>query len=416
MKLIHTSDWHVGRTLYGEDLSAAHRQFFSFLTQLVRDEHVQAVMVSGDIFDRAIPSLESLEIVSQALTELTALTAVILTPGNHDSAERLGFLSPYVRGNLHLRTSIADISSPVEISTPSETLRIWGLPYLNPDMVRTSLYDGLFSANNPESRANIEDGDAPMQLPRSHEAVVAAAMRRVGKAQHRLRPVDRTMVMAHAFAVGGTASDSERDITVGTVQSVPLRVFESYGKPDSELSSDLSAPDYLALGHLHVPQKLHTQHSVGRYSGSPITFSFSECHTPKSVVLLETRDPNLDPQLIPTPVYRPVGRIKDSFANLISNPKYEEYTQYWLEITVTDPQRPNFMVSKLKQRFPKALAILHEVTSISWENQRQALRTNRCRPQALAKDFFRQARQGKELNEEENRLIEQVYEQVRGES
>ena len=115
MKLIHTSDWHVGRTLYGEDLAAAHRQFFSFLTQLVREEKVQAVMVSGDVFDRAIPSLESLEIVSGALAELTELTAVILTPGNHDSAERLGFLAPYVRGNLHLRTSLADIWSPVEI-------------------------------------------------------------------------------------------------------------------------------------------------------------------------------------------------------------------------------------------------------------------------------------------------------------
>lgn len=415
MKLIHTSDWHVGRTLYGEDLSAAHRQFFTFLTQLVREENIQAVMVSGDVFDRAIPSLESLELVSQALAELTKLTAVILTPGNHDSAERLGFLAPYVRGNLYLRTSLADITSPVEISAAGVTVRIWGLPYLNPDMVRTSLYDGPQPAKNQKSSADGEEDSFP-RLPRSHEAVVAAAMRRVGKAQRHLPPVDRTIVMAHAFAVGGAASDSERDITVGTVQSVPLRVFECYGETDPGASVDLPAPDYLALGHLHVPQKLHTERSAGRYSGSPLTFSFSECHTPKSLVLLDTAAPDLDPQLVPTPIFRPVGRIKDTFENLLSSPAYEEYTPYWLEITVTDPERPAHLVTKLKRRFPKALAILHETSRANLEDQRRSLRVNRYRPEALAKDFFRQARLGKELSDEENRLIEQIYQQVREES
>lgn len=415
MKLIHTSDWHVGRTLYGEDLSAAHRQFFSFLTQLVREEKVQAVMVSGDVFDRAIPSLESLEIVSQALAELTELTAVILTPGNHDSAERLGFLAPYVRGNLYLRTALADITRPVEIADSGETMRVWGLPYLNPDMVRTSLYDGSLPAEDLESTVDNPDEHSLPRLPRSHQAVVAAAMRRVGKAQRRLPRVDRTMVMAHAFAVGGAASDSERDITVGTVQSVPLQVFERYGQTDPELACDLAAPDYLALGHLHVPQKLHTDRSAGRYSGSPITFSFSECHTAKSVVLLDTAAPDLDPQLVSTPVFRPVGRIKDSFENLLGSPRYEDFTSYWLEITVTDPERPAHLVTKLKRRFPKALAILHETSRANLEEQHRSLRANRYRPAALAKDFFKQARGGKELTESEHQLVEEIYEQVREE-
>ena len=415
MGLVHTSDWHVGRTLYGGDLAAAHRQFFSFLTQLVREEHVQAVMVSGDIFDRAIPSLESLEIVSGALAELTELTAVILTPGNHDSAERLGFLAPYVRGNLYLRTALADITRPVEINAAAETLRVWGIPYLNPDMVRTSLYDGYLPAEKEEAAGGDGEESLP-RLPRSHEAVVAAAMRRVGKAQLRLPRVDRTMVMAHAFAVGGEASDSERDITVGTVQSVPLQVFENYGETDPESISEMPAPDYLALGHLHVPQNLHTVRSAGRYSGSPITFSFSECHTPKSVVLLDTAAPDLDPQLVPTPVFRPVGRIKDSFANLLTSSRYEEFTRYWLEITVTDPQRPAHLVTKLKRRFPKALAILHETSPANLEEQHRSLRANRYRPAALAKDFFKQARGGKELSESENELVEEIYEQAREEN
>lgn len=415
MKLIHTSDWHVGRTLYGEDLSAAHRQFFSFLTELVREENVAAVLVCGDIFDRAIPSLESLEIVSQALNELTALTTVILTPGNHDSAERLGFLSPYVSGNLHLRTCLADISRPVEIGSQPETVRVWGLPYLNPDMVRTSLYDGYPDTEiTANQKTEAEAAEIP-RLPRSHTAVIAAAMRKIAKAQRALPAPARTIIMAHAFAVGAASSDSERDITVGTVPAVPLDVFERYGMNHPAENQILPAPDYLALGHLHVPQRLKTKRSSGRYSGSPIAFSFSECRTPKSVVLLDTAAKNLDPQLIPTPVYRPLARIKDSFENLISSTKYSEYSSYWLEITVTDTQRPEQMVAKLKQRYPHALAMLHESTQVSGDIQHRALKTNQHRPAALAKDFFTLARHGQHLSNSENQLIEQVYEQVREE-
>ena len=119
---------------------------------------------------------------------------------------------------------------------------------------------------------------------------------------------------------------------------------------------------------------------------------------------------------MPTPVFRPVGRIKDSFENLLTSPRYEDFTSYWLEITVTDPQRPAHLVTKLKRRFPKALAILHETSRASLEEQHRSLRANRYRPAALAKDFFKQARVGKELTESETRLVEEIYEQVREES
>ena len=115
-------------------------------------------------------------------------------------------------------------------------------------------------------------------------------------------------------------------------------------------------------------------------------------------------------------MFRPVGRIKDSFANLLTSSRYEEFTRYWLEITVTDPQRPAHLVTKLKRRFPKALAILHETSPANLEEQHRSLRANRYRPAALAKDFFKQARGGKELSESENELVEEIYEQAREEN
>ena len=91
MRILHTSDWHLGRTLHGVDLAAAHAAYFDHLVSTVRDERVSAVLVAGDIYDRALPSVESVALLEDVLLRLTAITRVVITPGNHDSATRLGF-------------------------------------------------------------------------------------------------------------------------------------------------------------------------------------------------------------------------------------------------------------------------------------------------------------------------------------
>src|SRR3954471_23704368 len=222
MRLLHTSDWHIGRSLHGTDLLAEQEQVLGGLAGVVAAEGVDVVVVAGDADDRAVPSADATAVLSRVVARLRRAGAtVVLTPGNHDSARRLGTFSELLAaGGLHVRTETPRLDEPVLLADEHGDVAIYGLPYLEPEVARFEL--GLPSA-------------------RSHEAVLAEAMDRV-RADLFLRPGVRSVVLAHAFVGGGQPSESERDISVGGVDLVPAAVFDGV--------------DYVALGHLHRPQTL----------------------------------------------------------------------------------------------------------------------------------------------------------------
>ena len=165
MLILHTSDWHLGRTLHGQSLADSADAFIDWLVDLVRERGVDAVLVSGDVFDRAVPPVDALARMRRALRELTALTTVVLTSGNHDGAARLGLFADMLTPSLHVVTDPEAIGVPVEAAGAL----IYPMPYLEPDLVRQSLSD-----LPPEGQ-----GGLPAPLPRSHQAVLAAALLRV---------------------------------------------------------------------------------------------------------------------------------------------------------------------------------------------------------------------------------------------
>src|SRR4051794_2567712 len=115
MRILHTSDWHLGRTLHGVDLLADQAAYLEHLVEVVRSEHVDAVLVSGDVYDRAIPPVDAVNLLSDALAQLAQHTRVILTPGNHDSATRLGFGAALMTGRVAVRAKISQVGQPVEL-------------------------------------------------------------------------------------------------------------------------------------------------------------------------------------------------------------------------------------------------------------------------------------------------------------
>ena len=265
MRILHTSDWHLGRTFHGRVLDDAHAVFADHLVELARAEAVDAVVVSGDVYDRAIPPTDSVRLLDETLRRLSDITRVILTPGNHDSARRLGFASDLLREGLTIRARVADVDRPVIIPGPDggDGLYVYALPYLDPDAARETLppllADRLGEERADAARTAVPEGartapeaagdhsekaagdppgtasDAPARrLPRSHEAVVSGALRLVAAdlaARRAAAPVRvPALVMSHAFVVGGLPSEeSERDIRVGGVDSVPSGVFASLG-------------------------------------------------------------------------------------------------------------------------------------------------------------------------------------------
>lgn len=349
MRILHTSDWHLGRTLHGVDLLDHQAAYLDHLVDVVRAEAVDAVLVAGDVYDRAVPPVPAVELLASALRRLAEHTRVVLTPGNHDSATRLGFGSHLFTEQVQLRCQIWEVGEPVVLrdADGSPGALVYPLPYLDPDVAREQLRE--------------EPGHAP---ERSHEAVTTAAMRvvradlgrRRGEAGARLPAV----VMAHAFVVGGQASESERDIRVGGVDSVPSAVFSGTGG---------TAVDYVALGHLHGPQRVGKEGAgtgtMLRYAGSPLAYSFSEQAHRKSSALVQLGQEGVrSVELLPAPVPR---RLADATGTLeeLRGRAFDGLTDAWTRVVVTDDVRPPDLYAAVVSRFPHALVVRHVPASRS---------------------------------------------------
>ncbi|WP_347057891.1 exonuclease SbcCD subunit D C-terminal domain-containing protein [Blastococcus sp. HT6-30] len=316
MRLLHTSDWHIGRTLHGTDLLAEQEAVLSGLAAVVTAERVDVVVVAGDVYDRAVPSADATGVLDRVVGRLLATGArVVLTPGNHDSARRLGTFSGLLSAaGLHVRAVTPRLDEPVLLADEHGEVAVYGIPYLEPEVARHEL--GVPAA-------------------RGHEAVLREAMDRV-RADLFLRPGARSVVLAHAFVGGGLASESERDICVGGVDLVPARVFDGV--------------DYVALGHLHRPQTLSTRM---RYSGSPLAYSFGEAGQQKQAWLVDLDADGLaEVRAVPLPTPRALSVLTGTLEELLAEPALAAAEQHFVSARLTDPIRPADPMRRLQERFP----------------------------------------------------------------
>lgn len=331
MRVLHTSDWHVGRTFHGRDLLRDQETVLAGLADLVSDEHVDVVVLSGDLYDRAVPSGEAVETCVRILGRLReAGAAIVLTPGNHDSAARVGAFADFAAaGGLYLRTKISGLHQPVVLDDEHGPVAFYGIPYLEPDPARHAL----------DASHEQVPGASPKVAARGHAAVLAEAMNRIRADLAGRAGETRSVVLAHAFVTGGDASDSERTIAVGGVEQVPGSVFDGV--------------DYVALGHLHGPQRIE-EHL--RYSGSPLAYSFSEAEQAKSVWLVELDAGGLagvESRRMPVP--RPLATVSGRLEDLLAEAGYAELEDHYLSATLTDDVRPLDAMRRLQKRFPHAV-------------------------------------------------------------
>ena len=329
MRILHTSDWHLGRSFHREALLDAQAGFVDHLVQTIEEEKVDLVVVSGDIYDRALPPVDAVELADETFARLaSSRAAVVVTSGNHDSQIRLGFGSRLAdAAGIHLRTRWQDVGTPVLLEDQHGAVAVHGLPYLEPDAVRGPW--GLTS--------------------RTHEAALTEAMARVHADLDR-RAGTRSVVMAHAFVAGspeaatGMASDSERDISVGGVQIAPTSLF--------------TRVDYAALGHLHGRATLT---DTVRYSGSPLAYSFSEARHTKGSWLVELGPDGVErTDFVTAPVPRHLATLRGRIDELLVDPAHADVEDAWLQVTLTDPRRPMHAMDRLRTRFPHVLILSFE--------------------------------------------------------
>jgi exonuclease SbcD len=336
MRLIHTSDWHLGRTLHGESLLEHAAGFLDWLLAVATGRGADAVVVAGDVYDRAVPPPDAVALLDAALTAFArARIPVIMISGNHDSAVRLGFGSGLSEAaGIHLRTQAGDVARPVVLTDDAGPVAVYGIPYLLPDAAAPAL-----------------------GAERSHASVLAAAAGLI-HADAAARGIGRVVIAAHAFITGGAACESERDIRVGGIGDAPASVF--------------GPATYIALGHLHGPQLVSTAASgtgtgaaggggtVARYSGSPLAFSFSERDQRKSVTVVDIDGAGqVTTELVPAPVPRPLREVRGLIDDLLGRAETDlaELAEAWVKVVLTDPVRPPAPMERLRAKWPHTLML-----------------------------------------------------------
>ncbi len=323
MRLLHTSDWHIGRTFHGQDLLDDQEFVLSALADLAAEHKVDVIIVAGDIYDRAVPSAEAVQVATRALKRMRESGAVIVaSSGNHDSAPRLGAFTEFLAaGGLHLRTSVGSVGEPIMLADAEGPVAVYAVPYLEPDLARTAL--------KVAGRAG-------------HQAVMQAAMDLVRSDLAGREAGTRSVVAAHAFVVGAVAGGSERSIAVGGIESIGADVFDGI--------------DYVALGHLHGAQRL--THRL-RYSGSPLPYSFSEAAHRKGAWLIDlAADGGVTDTWLELPVVRPLATLTGRLEELLLGSG--ELSGHYLAVVLTDEVRPLEPMRRLRARYPHAL-------TVSWE-------------------------------------------------
>lgn len=341
MRILHTSDWHVGRTFHGNSTLAALEEVLAALAAEVRERAIDVVVVAGDVFDSAVPSRDSYELLTRALSAIRAAGAsIILTSGNHDSATRLGFQSEFAAfGGVHVIARAEQHDRPVTLADEHGPVHFYGIPYLEPALVR---------------------GRYPDAELRTHAQTLGFAMGNV-RADLAERG-GRSIVISHCFAVnlgagdadsaaadGAFADDVVRDITAGGLDLVPLATFDG--------------PDYVALGHIHGRSVLSER---ARYSGAPVHYSFSEAGKPRGGWLVELGPEGLEAvEWLPLPVPRGLSVLTGTLEELLTDASHGPAEADWVRAVLTDQSRPLDAMRKLQQRFRWCADLSHQPSVVA---------------------------------------------------
>ncbi|WP_406379727.1 exonuclease SbcCD subunit D [Streptomyces sp. NBC_01618] len=378
MRILHTSDWHLGRSFHRVSLREAQAAYLDHLVATVRAHEVDVVLVAGDVYDRAVPPLFAVELFDDALHRLAAAgVPTVMISGNHDSARRLGVGAGLIElAGIHLRTDPVRCATPVVLRDAHGDVAFYGLPYLEPALVKD-----VFKAERA-----------------GHEAVLTAAMDRVRADLASRSDTTRSVVLAHAFVAGGEPSDSERDITVGGVAAVPAGVFDGI--------------DYVALGHLHGCQTVTER---VRYSGSPLAYSFSESAHRKTMWLIDLDASGaIAAERVDCPVPRPLARLRGRLDTLVDDPALERHRDAWVEATLTDPARPVEPMARLVERFPHTLSLVFEPDRAPDDPLASyAQRLQGRDDQQIAEDFVAHVRGGASADEQERTVLRGAFDHVR---
>lgn len=336
MKILHTSDWHIGRTLYGRKRYEEFESFLAWLAETIQQNEIDALLVAGDVFDTSAPSNRAQELYYRFLCRVAASCCrhVVVVAGNHDSPSFLNAPKELLKAlDVHVVGSSTESPEDEVLVLRNEQddpeLIVCAVPYLRDRDIRVA-----------EAGESVEDKERKLiDGIRTHYANVAALAEQKREELGANIPIVGT---GHLFTAGGQTVDGDgvRELYVGSLAHVTAGIFPA-------------CFDYLALGHLHVPQKVNGLETI-RYSGSPLPMGFGEAKQQKSVCQVEFHSTAASVQLIDVPVFQKLERVKGDWDGISSRILELSVTgfQGWLEIIYDGSE----VIGDLRDRLEAAIS------------------------------------------------------------
>lgn len=320
MRILHTSDWHLGRIFHGVHLTEDQAYMLEQLIQLIKDRKPDVILVAGDIFDRSVPPVEAVNLLDDTLSKILMDYKIptIMISGNHDSPDRVDFGSRLMEeSKLHIVGRFNNSQKPVIVEDKFGAVYFYPLPYVEPAIVRDSIGAEIHS-HDEAMKVLMENIKSTMDMEK------------------------RNVLITHTFAAGGEASESERPLSIGGSSVVDAAYFNDF--------------DYVALGHLHRPQRIGGENV--RYSGSLMKYSFSEATQKKHIPIIEMDEKgNVSVEKVELRPKRDLRCIEGYLSDILKGPQNGESSEDYLMITLKDEGAILDAMGKIRGIYPNALHI-----------------------------------------------------------
>lgn len=373
MRFLHTSDWHLGRQFHNISLLEDQRHVLNQLVDIVRDRQVEALLISGDIYDRSVPPASAVSLLDDVIHRVNAELGVpvLLIAGNHDSAERLGFAARALADcGIHIMGRPGHAPARVVLTDEYGDIAFYGIPYADPVTVRHCL-----------------GGDV-----HSHEQAMSVMLQQLEEQDKDLRKV----VLAHCFVDGSVESESERPLSIGGADSISPALFEGF--------------DYVALGHLHAPQ--YRKNAYLRYSGSLLKYSFSEEKQHKSVTLVEMDETGqCRMEKIPLQPLHDMRILEGEFETLLAQGKSDPGNEDYLLIRLLDTHAIHEPMNRLREIYPNLLHLERPALMRCGKREETSRERLAVGELPLFNDFYRQMT-GEPLTPSAQELVAGILQQL----
>lgn len=379
MKLLHTSDWHLGRYFHQHSLLADQAYVLEQIVQIAVAEQVTAVIIAGDLYDRSVPPAEAVQLLDRCLHQLIEQHGipVIIISGNHDGPERLGFAARQLRDTgLYIVSSFRAMREPVLLTDEYGTVAVWCMPYNDPADVAD-----FYRQEIKSYQAAHEHLIADIQEQKKQQGLLAA----------------RHVLVSHCYLDGASESDSERPLSIGGADRVTAATFADF--------------DYVALGHLHQPQ--YKLEPWIRYSGSILKYSFSEHQQKKSVTLVRLNEEGFaGVELIPLRARHDVRVIKGEFEDLIKAAATDPAPDDYLLVELTNKELVLDAVTRLRRYYPQIMDLKKERFTGDGLRHKEKSKNQLARQEIdILGDFYQQVT-GETLTSEQQRLAQEIIQTV----